>query len=112
MIKIKIHTWISLGIAAALSLSFGGPRTVDAKPLEIQFAVHVPGPPLVLQRPLDLSLDQRLQTQQIIWEHQMRTELRSRLASRRSSDAGSLESNPFPTLAAMLADSYQALNAR
>lgn len=98
-------------IAATLScLNLGDRTPVGAQPLEIESAIRIPGPPLVIQKPLELSLEQRADAQQIIWEYRFRETLQVHGRSHRNTDAGALHENPLPAVSAFLSDAYRALN--
>jgi hypothetical protein len=111
MLKRRKNLIAILAVLAAFSLCLGGPEQVGAQPLEIEMAVRIPGPPLVLIRPLELSLDQRMSAQQIIWECRQEEELRAASQLRRSTRAQDLSDNPFPVLSAFLTDAYRAVNS-
>lgn len=97
----------ALLIAAAIScLNFGDKRHVGAQPLEIQTAVYIPGPPLVVQKPLELSMDQRIAAEQILAECRLNDILKQRVESNQNTDRRSLGENPLPGLSALLSDAY------
>ncbi len=102
---------IAILTAGLLScLNIGDKPPLAAQPLEINSAVRIPGPMIVIQKPLELSLDQRLSAQQIIWECQMRETLRHHGRTHRSTDAAMLDQNPLPVLSSFLSEAYHALS--
>ncbi len=111
MLKRRKNRIAILAVLAAFSLYLGGPDKVGAQPLEIDMAVRIPGPPLVLIRPLELSLEQRMSAQQIIWECRLEDEFRASSRVRRTTGAQDLNDNPLPALSAFLADAYRAVNS-
>jgi hypothetical protein len=111
MLKRRKNHIAILAILTAFSLCLGGPDKVGAQPLEIDMTVHIPGPPLVLIRPLELSLEQRMAAQQIIWECRLEEELRASSRVRRSTGPQDLNDNPFPALSAFLTDAYRTVSS-
>lgn len=100
-------------VIVALTLScfnFGDRKPVGAQPLEIEMAVHVPGPPIIVQKPLELSLDHRLAAQQIIWECRMREKIQEHGRTHRATDSDSTRSNPLPCVSSALSDAFAFLN--
>lgn len=101
----KVSVAVLIAVTASC-FNLGDRKPVGAQPLEIQMAVHVAGPPIVIQKPLSLSLDQRMDAQQIAWECRMRSDLQSKVTEHRNTSASSATQNPFPALSAALGDVY------
>ena len=81
-----------------------------AQPLEVQSAVRIPGPNFVIQQPLELSIDQRLDAQQIQWECRVRETFRAEARIHRNSTGSAVEENPLPVLSAALSDIYRCVS--
>lgn len=111
MINVRLNLAKVTAAGCALALCLVGPRAVVASPLEIEMAVHIPGPPLILQRPLNLSFDQRWSAQQIEWDLRFAAQQRASESSKKNNDSASLKSNPLPAISNFLSDAYQAINS-
>ena len=100
-------------VMIALTLScfnFGDRKPVGAQPLEIEMAVHVPGPPIIIQKPLELSMDQRLAAQQLIWECRIRETLREHSQTHRATESDAIQNNPLPRASSALSDAFALLS--
>lgn len=111
MIKLRPKFATFSATLFALGLCLVGPRAVVASPLEIDIAVRVPGPPIVIHYPLNLSLDERFAAQQIEWDLRLRSRLREFDGVRKNSVPSDRSTNPLPAFSAFLSDAYQAINS-
>src|SRR5689334_18612889 len=98
-------------IALVIScLNLGDQKPLGAQPLEIQMALSIPGPTVIVQKPLVMSLDERLDAQQLMWECRMRDMVKNHGATHRNTDRSSSEQNPLPAFSAFLTDAYKFLD--